>query len=326
MKALAVAAVAAAAAACTFGYILAGSSASDAQIESIANPQYSVLVAARPRIYRLHSLFSAMECDLLIKLAQERIRPSMLGAAAAAATSFIAESDLVYRNSSSMSFALPSDAADAELQRLRHILSDAARMPDSLAEPLQVSRYRDGEAFGLHTDADPQGSVLRAATLIVFLSDGFTGGETVFPRVPSATAPVAADVGAPLLRPLQKLAAAGGEAVLTRELNLGLERYCSAGSRAFKAQPLRGDALLFFPLTPQLTVDLDTVHGGCPPRGADKWIAQAWFNLDAEQTGDLQLRIALPAAKGSEKLDKAAAVKAVQRLRQAMSPTSTDAP
>uniref|UniRef100_A0A7S4B2C8 Prolyl 4-hydroxylase alpha subunit Fe(2+) 2OG dioxygenase domain-containing protein n=1 Tax=Chrysotila carterae TaxID=13221 RepID=A0A7S4B2C8_CHRCT len=119
---------------------------------------------------------------------------------------------------------------------------------------------------------------------------------------------------------------AGGEAVLTRELNLGLERYCSAGSRAFKAQPLRGDALLFFPLTPQLTVDLDTVHGGCPPRGADKWIAQAWFNLDAEQTGDLQLRIALPAAKGSEKLDKAAAVKAVQRLRQAMSPTSTDAP
>jgi len=151
-----VAAVAAAAAACTFGYILAGSSASDAQIESIANPQYSVLVAARPRIYRLHSLFSAMECDLLIKLAQERIRPSMLGAAAAAATSFIAESDLVYRNSSSMSFALPSDAADAELQRLRHILSDAARMPDSLAEPLQVSRYRDGEAFGLHTDADPQ--------------------------------------------------------------------------------------------------------------------------------------------------------------------------
>jgi hypothetical protein len=65
------------------------------------------------------------------------------------------------------------------------------------AESLQVTRYYEGQYYELHYDfsqpnraqVDPQkypyGDVERSITIIAYLSDGFSGGETVFPRVPT---------------------------------------------------------------------------------------------------------------------------------------------
>ena len=59
-----------------------------------------------------------------------------------------------------------------------------------------------------------------------------------------------------------------------------LSKFCDADSTALRIAPRRGDALLFFSAQPDGAPDLDSVHGGCPPSGGDKWIAQQWFNLD----------------------------------------------
>lgn len=48
-------------------------------------------------------------------------------------------------------------------------------------EALTVLRYRPGQQFRLHTDILPQVRNQRMATVLVYLNDGFGGGETSFP-------------------------------------------------------------------------------------------------------------------------------------------------
>lgn len=48
-------------------------------------------------------------------------------------------------------------------------------------EALTVLRYRPGQQFRLHADVLPQVRNQRVATVLVYLNDGFGGGETTFP-------------------------------------------------------------------------------------------------------------------------------------------------
>ena len=48
-------------------------------------------------------------------------------------------------------------------------------------EALTVLRYRPGQQFRLHSDILPQVRNQRVATVLVYLNDDFTGGETSFP-------------------------------------------------------------------------------------------------------------------------------------------------
>ena len=267
-----------------------------------------VLLSSRPRIYRLPSLLSSEECDGLIALGQARLRPSEVGVAGDDDASHG-----TWRNSSSMTF---SEAGDGDLPlvtALRRRLSDAALMPEALAEPLQLARYAPTESFGLHTDADIRGSVLRAATVLVYLNDDFGGGETVFPRVALGAR------GA--LPPLPKLVAAGGAAALSRQLN-SLPKYCGDGSRVLRLTPRKGDGVVFFSLRPDGAPDLDAVHGGCPPEGGTKWVAQQWFNLDSPNGSDSAREgraeaggAPVLAARGGEAFATRLSERALQRLR-----------
>ena len=42
-------------------------------------------------------------------------------------------------------------------------------------------------------------------------------------------------------------------------------------------QPRQGDAIMFSNLNPGGFVDHLTMHGGCPPTKAEKWIATKWI-------------------------------------------------
>lgn len=305
----------------------------------------AVLLSQRPRVYLLRGLISREEAAGLIALGRDRMHLSQLGAATADATP--AESGLPsamnsgggegkgsandgsasgdggtpreavgqrHRTSSSLTLSSEADASSPLVASLRRRWSDAARLPLAMAEPTQLARYAPGESFGLHLDADLSGQVPRAATLLTYLTDGFDGGETVFPRVEQTVDTVG---GSPAPLPhLSKLVAAGGEALLAAELARGLERYCGTHSRVLRVSPRAGDAILFFPLAPDLTVDLDAVHGGCPPAkgGAHKWIAQQWFNLDPTQAAAQSAREE-PSARGAEALTRRAAAAALGRLR-----------
>jgi prolyl 4-hydroxylase len=307
------------------------------------SPCAAVLLSQRPRVYLLRGLISREEAAALIQIGTGRMQPSQLGAVTADAISTgvdhpsatnssvggadgggaggandgsAAPADSRHRSSSSLVLSSAADTSSPLVSSLRRRWSDAARLPLAMAEPTQLTRYAPGEAFGLHMDADPTGHVPRAATLLTYLSDGFGGGETVFPRVEHT----AGGEGAAPLPHLSKLVAAGGEALLAAELARGLDRYCGPSSRVLRVAPRAGDAILFFPLAPDLTVDLDAVHGGCPPvhGGPHKWIAQQWFNLDPAQAGG-QAGRGEPSAKGAEALTRRATAAALGRLREGWS-------
>ena len=51
-------------------------------------------------------------------------------------------------------------------------------MPADFVASLQFLSYGPGSEYGMHADCM---SVKRAATVMIFLSDDYTGGESIFP-------------------------------------------------------------------------------------------------------------------------------------------------
>ena len=60
-------------------------------------------------------------------------------------------------------------------------------------EALTILRYRPGQQFRLHADVLPNVRNQRVATVLLYLNDGFGGGETVFPDHKLSIAPKAGD-------------------------------------------------------------------------------------------------------------------------------------
>lgn len=48
-------------------------------------------------------------------------------------------------------------------------------------EPLQVLRYAPGQQYKRHYDALPPGQDQRIITFLIYLNEGYDGGETIFP-------------------------------------------------------------------------------------------------------------------------------------------------
>lgn len=83
--------------------------------------------------------------------------------------------------------------------RLNHLLGAQGRGAAGLNERLRFYAYEAGQAFPPHTDGHYRSDVAQSAlTLLVYLNDGFTGGETVFLDDETTVAP---STGAALLFP-----------------------------------------------------------------------------------------------------------------------------
>lgn len=70
---------------------------------------------------------------------------------------------------------------DVVIRAINQRLAAASGTPVAAGEALTVLRYRGGQQFRLHSDVLPQTRNQRVATVLVYLNDDFTGGETVFP-------------------------------------------------------------------------------------------------------------------------------------------------
>ena len=48
--------------------------------------------------------------------------------------------------------------------------------------------------------------------------------------------------------------------------------------RGLAVKPMRGDALVFYGLTPDGQQDLSSLHGSCPTLKGEKWSATLWIH------------------------------------------------
>jgi prolyl 4-hydroxylase len=141
-------------------------------------------VSADPRILVIRGFASAPECDWLVEAAQPRLRPAQIydpqtGEGLEAGN---------IRNNSAAAFGVLETGL--LLCALRSRLKSCLALDGHEFEPPMVLRYETGQQFAPHFDfIDPDQPGLRedirtkgqrVATLLIYLNDDYTGGQTNF--------------------------------------------------------------------------------------------------------------------------------------------------
>lgn len=134
-----------------------------------------------PRIATLNRLLTPEECDYVISRGTPYLKRGL-----------VAGSQTVDMRTNTAA-ALGLIESDALIQSLDTLACHALCEPDAHGENLSLLHYIPGQQFGAHCDwidpADParqkelEMSGQRIKTLIVYLNEGYEGGETVFQRV-----------------------------------------------------------------------------------------------------------------------------------------------
>jgi len=169
-------------------------------------------LSARPRIYQVDGFLSDEECLLL----QAWGRPDSVA-------------------------HMARHSAVAAVHRRMHWL---ARMPPGHGEQLRVHMFRAGEEQACHSDSVPISSIMRVATVVVYLSNVDEGGELVFPMGDDCA----------------QLSCCRGNS-----------------SAVIKVQSKQGRALLFYSHDVDGEWNALAEHCLCPVLRGQKWIVEAWF-------------------------------------------------
>lgn len=158
--------------------------AADATVRVLARSE-------KPRIAVLADVLGAAECAELIERARPRLRASTI-VDPATGKDVVAD----HRTSRGMFFRLEEDAFVARLDRR---LSELMNLPIENGEGLQVLHYAEGARNAPHYDflqpanAANRASIARSgqrvSTLIAYLNDVESGGETAFPTIGWTVAP-----------------------------------------------------------------------------------------------------------------------------------------
>lgn len=82
---------------------------------------------------------------------------------------------------------------DLVLRAINLRIAAASATQVEQGEALTVLRYRQGQQFRLHSDAIAGAENQRVATMLLYLNDDFSGGETVFPDLELTIRPRAGD-------------------------------------------------------------------------------------------------------------------------------------
>lgn len=130
-------------------------------------------VAERPHILRFASLFTPEECRYLAEAAAPMLEPAVV---VDPATGRQRPDPLRSCDSAGFTWPLENPAVHA----LNRRLAAASGTAPEQGEPLQVLRYRAGGEYRSHFDAIPGFPNQRAMTLLIWLNEGYEGGETRF--------------------------------------------------------------------------------------------------------------------------------------------------
>ena len=141
--------------------------------DPVAPPAGEVL-SHSPHITRFRGLFTPSECAYLAAAAAPMLEPAVVIDNASGRQVL----DPV-RRADSVGFTAPLE--NLAVHALNRRLAAASATLVEQGEPLQVLRYRPGGEYRPHFDAIPGFANQRVMTMLVWLNEGYEGGETAFP-------------------------------------------------------------------------------------------------------------------------------------------------
>lgn len=131
-------------------------------------------ICKAPHLVRFAGLFTPEECDYLAAAARPMLEPSVV---VDSATGRQVRNPL--RTSDGIGFTWPLE--NPAVHALSRRIAAASGTDVERGEPLQVLRYKPGEQYRTHFDAIAGFDNQRVMTCLVWLNEGYEGGETFFP-------------------------------------------------------------------------------------------------------------------------------------------------
>lgn len=178
---------------------------------------------------------------------------------------------------------------DADHDSLRAVwlrMASIARMDARSSELLEAHSYDEGEQFHYNTDTEEHYHIdegghyhdhiaRRAVTVLLYLNDDFTGGETNF-----ALGGMPGRGGAPDFH--ERVDAAQR---VHRNVSLVRKEFASCQTaRGVTVAPRAGSVVLYYNLHPNRDEkDMYTWHASCDVHGGRKLAANLWFQLDGAE-------------------------------------------
>lgn len=210
--------------------------------------QWVELISWEPRAFVYHNFLSGEECDYLIELAKPSMQKSEV---VDTATGKGVDSRV---RTSSGTFL--ERGRDEVVKRIEKRIADWTFIPVDHGEGLQVLHYEVGQKYESHFDyfADEfstRNGGQRIATVLMYLTDVEEGGETVFPN------------------------ARGNHSAVPY-----WDKLSKCGKEGLSVLPTRGDALLFWSMNPDASLDPSSLHGGCPVVKGNKWSSTKWMRVN----------------------------------------------
>ncbi|MCD7452134.1 hypothetical protein HAX54_015151 [Datura stramonium] len=209
--------------------------------------QWVEVISLEPRAYIYHNFLSKKECEYLISLAKPHMQKSSV-----VDSSTGKSMDSRVRTSSGTFLARGRDKVIRDIEKR---IADFTFIPVEHGEGLQVLHYEVGQKYEPHYDYfldefNTKNGGQRIATVLMYLSDVEEGGETVFP------------------------AAKGNYSAVPWWNELS-----ECGKGGLSVKPKMGDALLFWSMKPDATLDPSSLHGGCPVIKGNKWSSTKWMRV-----------------------------------------------
>ncbi|MET3761497.1 2OG-Fe(II) oxygenase [Sphingomonas sp. UYEF23] len=133
-------------------------------------------LSAQPRILLFRRFLSNAEADYLVARATPRFQPALV---VHPVTGQQIPDPIRTSNLAAFPLALEQPAIHAINRRI----AAASQTDVGAGEPLTVLRYRPGQQYRAHLDTLPRVDNQRLATMLVYLNDGYGGGETHFPKI-----------------------------------------------------------------------------------------------------------------------------------------------
>ena len=221
-----------------------------------------VLTSEHPKAYLFRNFLTAEECEHLKALAKKQLAPSTVVGTNGPVSSGI--------RTSAGTFLVKKQ--DDVVRRVEARMALAAGLPEANGEGMQILRYDVGQKYDPHydyfhdtTNASPRRGGQRMATMLVYLADTESGGETTFPKARKppdfdAVESESFDESSTARRP-------------------STEWSDCAKRSGVPVRSEQGDAVLFWSLTDAYELDPGSLHGACPVLKGEKWTAVKWMRV-----------------------------------------------